>query len=377
MLPRSIGTAVIGGGIVGSCIAGFLADEGADVLLLDEGRGGGSSTNAGSLHVQMQSRFMRLYPESVPRMERQLPLYTKAVDFWKALETRLGTSFELKITGGLMVAESAEQMRFLAEKAARERALGLEVEMLDRPALGAIAPYLGPHIVGAEFCANEGKLNPLLCNASIREWIVGRGVSLAEGVNVEIVDEQAAAFRLRTSQGTIKAGRVVLACGAGVAALAAGLGVNIPARPEPLHMNITESAPPLIGHLVQHADKMVTLKQLGTGQVVIGGGWPARLGERNRVEVELSSLIGNTRLAQHIVPALAPLRILRTWGGINTSVDGTGVLGPVPSLPGLFIAIPGDAGYTLGPLSAWLVAQTILGRDSGQDLEPFRTGRFQ
>src|SRR5258707_9918477 len=32
-------------------------------------------------------------------------------------------------------------------------------------------------------------------------------------------------------------------------------------------------------HLVQHADRPITLKQLGNGQAVIGGGWPAELGE--------------------------------------------------------------------------------------------------
>jgi glycine/D-amino acid oxidase-like deaminating enzyme len=161
-----------------------------------------------------------------------------------------------------------------------------------------------------------------------------------------------------------------------VTALATGLGFDVPARPEPLHMNITEAAAPLVTHLVQHADRMVTLKQLGTGQIVIGGGWSARISGRNHVEVELASLIGNASLAQHIVPGLAALRIIRTWGGTNTSVDGAGVLGPVTGAPGLFIAIPGDAGYTLGPLTAWLVAETILGRDPCEDLKPFSSDRF-
>ena len=44
---------------------------------------------------------------------------------------------------------------------------------------------------------------------------------------------------------------------------------------DPLHMNITEGTAPFITHLVQHADRPITLKQLGNGQAVIGGGWPA------------------------------------------------------------------------------------------------------
>lgn len=374
---REIDVLVIGGGVVGSCLAGFLAEEGVSVGVIDDGRIGGSNANAGSLHVQMQSRFMRLYPQNVPGMEQQLPLYPKGVRFWQALQARLGAEFELKMTGGLMVAESQDQLDFLATKAKRERELGLDVEILDRLALDLIAPYFGPAVVGAELCANEGKLNPLLCNAAIRRWTRSRGVVLVEGEAAGRIRREGAGFAVETGRGPIRAGRVVLAAGSGSAGLAKDLGIAIPARPEPLHMNITEATTPLIGHLIQHADRMITLKQFGTGQIVIGGGWPAHLaGEGGYPTVELASLIANVTLAQHIVPRIAPLRIIRTWAGINTSIDGRGVLGEVRRVPGLFAAIPGDAGYTLGPLSAHIVAQMMLGRDPGEDVSPFSSARF-
>ncbi len=377
ILPREIGTLVIGGGILGLCAAGFLAREGADVAVIDDGRIGGSTANAGSLHVQMQSRFMRLYPAFVPRLEAMLHFYPKGVAFWRTLQRDLCADFDLKMTGGLMVAESRDQLDFLAAKARRERDLGLDVDILERRALDRIAPYLGPAVVGAELCANEGKLNPLLCNAAIRRWVDGLGVALIERRSVAGLERTGAGFIARSEGGSIRAGRVVLAAASGCRALAHSLGVAIAADPEPLHMNITEPAPPLIGHLVQHADRPITLKQFGTGQVVIGGGWPARLaGARQHPTVELPSLIGNVALAQHIVPAIASLRVIRTWAGINTTVDGAAVLGPVPSVPGLFVAIPGDAGYTLGPLSAMLVAETVLGRTPSEDLSPFSADRF-
>ena len=375
--PLDIDTLVIGGGIVGSCLGGFLANEGVGVAVIDNGRIGGSNANAGSLHVQMQSRFMRLYPANVPGMERQLPFYVKAVRFWQTLQAQLETDFDLKMTGGLMVAESREQLDFLEMKAKRERKQGLDVDILDRAALDRIAPYFGSGIVGAEFCANEGKLNPLLCNAAIRRWIQKLGVVLLEGESALSVSRAGAAFAVESSSGGIRAGRVVLAAASGSKALAAGLGVPLPTEPEPLHMNITEATAPLIGHLVQHAERMITLKQFGTGQIVIGGGWPAHLvGERNYPTVELASLIGNATLARRLVPSIGPLRIIRTWAGINTTADGRGVLGPIAGIPGLFVAVPGDAGYTLGPLSARLVADMALGRKPGEDVSDFMPGRF-
>ncbi|MDX3975463.1 FAD-binding oxidoreductase [Shinella sp.] len=378
MTRNDIDVIVVGGGVVGNCVAGFLAEAGKGVMLIDEGKGGGSTANAGSLHVQMQSRFMQLYPQNVPGMQRQLPLYPKAVRFWQALEKKLGADFEIKKNGGLMVAETEEQLAFLHTKAAQERSLGLEVDILDRADLDRMAPYLGPAVIGAEICFDEGKLNPLKCNAAIHRWLISLGVVLREGEAVKTLKREASGFRVETATGAVfRSGMLVLATAAGTAPLAGQLGIHIPARAEPLHMNITEATAPMIGHLVQHADRMITLKQFATGQIVIGGGWPADIvGDRNHPTVRLDSLIANATLARHIAPQISPLRIIRTWAGVNTSVDGKGVLGPVSSVEGLHFAIPGDAGYTLGPLSADMVANMVLGRDPGEDMTDYTPMRF-
>jgi glycine/D-amino acid oxidase-like deaminating enzyme len=52
--------AIIGGGI-GLCIAWPLAEAGEQAIVIDD-RNAGSTADAGSLHVQMPSRFIRLFP---------------------------------------------------------------------------------------------------------------------------------------------------------------------------------------------------------------------------------------------------------------------------------------------------------------------------
>lgn len=370
--------AVVGGGIVGLCTAGLLARSGRAVTVLDEWDFGGTTANAGSLHVQMQSRFMRLYPDQVPRLEASLPHYPRAVAAWKELQAELGADFELKQTGGLMVAEDAAGFEFLRRKCARERGLGLDVDMLDRKELLEIAPYLNPAVHGAELCRDEGKLNPLAANAAIRDWVLGLGVRLSGGSRVLAVERGSRGFVLKLRERQYLAGEVVLAAAAGTRPLAAGLGIDIPTEGEPLHMNITEPAPPLVGHLVQHADRQITLKQLGTGQIVIGGGWPAGVGGRRDGPVVLAeSLIANSTLAQYLAPGIAGLRIIRTWSGYNTTTDGASVLGAVEGVPGLYVAIPGDAGYTLAPYIARALANLIVSGDAGMDLAPFSPMRFR
>jgi glycine/D-amino acid oxidase-like deaminating enzyme len=43
----------------------------------------------------------------------------------------------------------------------------------------------------------------------------------------------------------------------------------------------------------------------------------------------------------------------------------------------LHAAIPGDAGYTLGPLTARMVADLMTGRDPGTDMRPYSPMRLR
>ncbi len=128
----------------------------------------------------------------------------------------------------------------------------------------------------------EGKVNPLLANQAIRRKALAAGVVHCTETRVTALARTQNGFLVETTRGAVHAGRIVIAAGAGSTALAAHLGLNVPARAEPLHMNITEATEPLIHHMVQHADRQITMKQLSAGMVVIGGGWPATLARCRR-----------------------------------------------------------------------------------------------
>ena len=169
----------------------------------------------------------------------------------------------------------------------------------------------------------------------------------------------------------------MLTAGAWTAGLLAALGVKLELETRPLQMLLTEPAPAGLGPVVGAFDRRLSLKQLADGAFLIGGGWPATLaGADEHPTVELDSLIGSLSLAQHVIPRIGALRLIRTWAGVNTSVDGRPVVGPVRGLPGLFFAIPGDAGYTLGPLTARLVADTMLGRMPEAPIGGYTADRF-
>ena len=63
---------------------------------------------------------------------------------------------------------------------------------------------------------------------------------------------------------------VVVAASWGAGPLAAAVGARAPTTWEPLHMNVTEPAEYRVHHLVQHAERPITLKQFPSGQIVVG-----------------------------------------------------------------------------------------------------------
>ena len=142
-------------------------------------------------------------------------------------------------------------------------------------------------------------------------------------------------------------------------------------------MNITEACSARIDHLVQHAERSITLKQFKSRQIVIGGGWSANDRGLSQVPtVDPLSLLGNVSLAAQLVPTIGNLRIIRTWAGMNTTMDGASVIGPLPASDRLVMAVPGDAGYTLGPLVARLAANCLLGKADHSVIERYSPARF-
>jgi glycine/D-amino acid oxidase-like deaminating enzyme len=61
---------------------------------------------------------------------------------------------------------------------------------------------------------------------------------------------------------------------------------------------------------------------------------------------------------------------------MNTTIDGASVIGPLPGASRVIMAIPGDAGYTLGPLVGRIAAQLAMGASPGIYIDRFSPKRF-
>ena len=351
---------IVGAGILGSCAAWYLAREGVDAVVLERGRRNcaASGNNAGSLHVQLLAYdFLDRPGADGGPAARTLPLQRDSAAAWPELAAALGADLDIEITGGLMLAEDADRLGRLTRKAALERRHGVEVEVLSANELRDLAPYVSTRMAGAAWCPTEGRINPLRAGPAILESAVAAGARVHEEAEVLEVTRAGSGFKVRTARGAIRAGKVLNACGAWSARIAAMAGGRLPARAHPIQLIVTEAAPPFVGHLLAFADRHLTLKQVRNGNLVIGGGWRATLdADTGRPTVLRESLEGNLWVASRVLPGLDAMHVIRSWAAMNVAVDGAPILGELPGVPGFFHAVTVN-GMTLGPLLGRITAQ--------------------
>ena len=354
--------AIIGAGIVGSCVAYCLAREGVDVVVLERARrnGAASGNNAGSLHVQLLAYDFGDWAQAGGGpAARTLPLQRDSAAAWPGLAAALGVDPDIEITGGLMLAEDARRLRHLERKAALERRHGVDVEILSANALRDLAPYVSPRLAGAAWCPVEGKINPLVAAPAVLDGALAAGARLFEDAEVEAIARAGAGFELRTGRGALRAGKVLNACGGWSARVAEMAGGHLPARAHPIQLVVTEPVPPLVGHLLAHADRHLTLKQVRNGNLIIGGGWHAGFDEpTGHPTVRRECFEGNLWVASQVLPGLDTMHVIRSWAAMNVAIDGAPILGELPGVPGFFHAVTVN-GMTLGPLLGQLMAEWI------------------
>ena len=180
-----------------------------------------------------------------------------------------------------MVAESADELELLQRKVRLERLYGLDIEVVSGSVLRDLAGYLTERAIGAAFCADEGHINPLTALPRLLAVAQDTG-ALRSFRHCKLVgaETNTAGFLVCTTRGSIQAKRIVNAAGAAAAEVSAHFGCELPIRTRVIQSIVTEPVVPFLPHMLYHARGLFTMKQLTNGNVIIGGGWPARIEER-------------------------------------------------------------------------------------------------
>jgi glycine/D-amino acid oxidase-like deaminating enzyme len=272
-----------------------------------------------------------------------------------------------------MVAETRAQAEALERKSRLERRHGLETHVIDGAEARDRAPYLSPAVLAACWCPEEGHANPRLVGPALAAAAVRHGATVRTRARVVGLARTGGRWRVSIlDREPVCADVVVVAAGVWTGQVTALADAVLPIVPRALTMMATARADPTIDHLVQHAGARLSLKQAGEGNVLIGGGWPARLRQRGgvvdverRPAVRYESISGSSSVALRVVPSLRSLPIVRVWTGVvGITPDQVPLIGELHGRPGLYVAT-GGAGFTLGVALGRLLSELILcGRTS-------------
>lgn len=392
---QSYDVIVIGGGLIGCASAFYLSSAGANVALIERGaiNNAASGRNAGSLHFQLEHRLIQHKEELTKELEDYVALTKIAINYWQNVEQELDCDLGLVMDGGLMVAETSSEIALLEQKSEIELSQGLDVRLLDKQETHKHAPYLSNDVQASLFCPLEGHCNPRLLTPTYAQQAQKKRAAFYTDAAIQSIYRHDKKWQIDFSDKsnfnssathTIRSSSLLNTAGAWAREVAAMTNINLPLYPVPLTMNVTEQVPSFINHLIQHVGRKISIKQVHEGNVLMGGGWAAKLQEKNgewlsnrEALIDMDNTLDNLNTATDIIPRLSNLHLLRTWTGIaSLTEDNLPILGSIPDASDYYVAA-GGSGFTYGPTYARLMSELILTGRTSFPIEPYTINRFQ
>ena len=354
MTVQAYDVAVLGGGILGCTVALFLARGGMRVAVVERGAlcREASGRNAGTLSIQIKPVAL-------------IPYSLKARELWRTTADWLGAEVGFATRAGLSFAFDEAEAEMLESRMKARRAAGAPIEIVGPNRAREIEPGFTGTAVLASYCALDSYADSTLTGFAYRSALAREGVAILENTAATGIDRDGGGFAVSTAGVPIRAHRLVLAGGVWLVEMARWLGVDLPIRCAVPSLTVTERMPPLFRAIIGVATGRLSLKQTANGTVLIGGGWQGTGdAQRGGLDVIPENLIGNLRLAHHVIPGLAQARVLRTWLGLEAHApDSLPLLGPLPGTANAFVIGCVWGGFSHGPLVGRLLADLILGRE--------------
>lgn len=362
---------VVGGGLHGLSAALHSARRGLRVTLIEAswiGRHASGATAAG-----VRTLF---------RAWEEMPLAIEAIAMWHRMPELVSDDCGFKPWGQIRVAETAAHLDALRARAAEGRLRGFANEqVIDADALRDWVPAISAHCVGGLLAQTDGSADPHRALRAFRGACEAAGVTLREGCDLQgLAPLPGGGWRLRTSHGEILAGQVINCAGAWAAGVAALAGESIPLGHKASMMIATERLAPLVKPVISVQGRALSFKQTAQGTLVIGGGlqgWADVPGKRSRVDFH--ELAKGARAAVDLFPAVAGVRVTRSWAGIEArTADLLPVIGPSSRHEGLWHAFGFSGhGFALVPVVGAVMADLVAKGRTGRAIAAFGVDRLQ
>lgn len=360
---------VVGGGVIGCSIAWRLAQSGLKVTVFERGRVGceASRAAAGMLSPQGESQTAGPFFDFCLRSRA---MYRR---FAEELTGSSGIDVEYNDEGTLFVVLQGEDDRERTRWASWQLEAGLPLEHVTAQDLHQIEPAVTELASRAIFLPKEHQVENRRLMDALEVAIKRAGVDVIEEVEVTAIQSvDGRVTGISTANQTIDAGAVIVAAGTWCERLLEPLGLKVGLIPARGQMLAVRSPRARIVRVL-HSSK-VYLVPRRDGRVLIGA-TVEYAGFDKRVTVEaLNYLLSG---AVELMPSLGDAEVVETWSGLRPdTADHFPVLGP-SGIENLWLASGHFRnGILLAPLTAALIAESVINNGCRDLLEPFGIERF-
>jgi sarcosine oxidase subunit beta len=258
----------------------------------------------------------------------------------------------------------------------------MNVRIVDAAEVRQIAPGLGPTVLAAAYTPDDGQAHPPSTTRAFAAAAQRYGAEYSTDTRVVALEWDGRRLAgVTTNAGSVGAERTVLAAGAWSIRLAASIGLDLPLLIRGPQMLLTAPAPAALGPTVTASGRLLSLKQLPSGEYFIGGGWPSDIldaVDSLTCRVREDSVAGSWAVATAVVPAVASTSIADRWCGVEAEAfDGVPLIGPAPGYPGLFLAVGFSGhGFQISPAVGRAVADALSGEQKTvPELDPLSPAR--
>jgi sarcosine oxidase, subunit beta len=348
-MSERVSTLIVGGGIAGTALAHYLAEEGEKDILLVEADELGSGSTGGSFGGVRQQFSTPL----------EIELSRRGLEFWRTAERVFDSPVPWHQNGYLFLSGKPDIVAKLAEAAELQKKMGLtEIQVLDVEQIKELTPWVGTDgLLGGTYTPRDGKVTPTEGVMALAKAARRAGVDIREHWDMKSLERRDGGWRV-TGPDVVDAERVVLCTGYWSSELLRPFGLDLTIRPVPLYAAITE--PALQGQLVP-----LTI-DLDTGLLIereSGGLLIAVLLEANPPGYGHAQMLDEyADLARVRAPSIVDVPIAKhVVANVDLGGDGHPYVGQVEE--GLWmIAGFGGHGVMHAPPVAQLLAKVIAGK---------------
>lgn len=349
---------IIGAGIVGSSIAWHLTQAGCRNVLVIERETHQGLGSTGKSMGGVRAQF-------ATAVNIRMSLYS--IEVFRRFEELTGHPSGYKPHGYLFLATSPAHLAYLRANQERQRATGLtNVELLAPEDVVKFFPLLrADDIVGGSYCPTDGFVDPHSVMTGFMNAALRDGARLWRGVEVTGVTVDARGVAgVQTTTGSVATRTVVNAAGPWAAEVARMAGIELPVVPLRRMLVPTEPFPGLPERFPMIIDMTngFHFRREGLGLLMAWNDPEETPGFKTSFDPDFIEKI-LTR-AVHRVPAFENLEVnpRRAWAGLyEVTPDHHAVLGPVPQVPGFYLA-NGFSGHGVmhSPATGRIVSDLIV-----------------